>query len=91
MRDGADVLVLDEPTSAMDAEAEAEIFESVRQVARDKLVVLVSHRFSNVRMAEDIVVLEGGRIVEQGNHDTLVARNGTYARWFALQAAGYRA
>lgn len=90
MRQDADVLVLDEPTSAMDAEAEAEAFARVRALAKDKAVVLVSHRFSTVRIADEIVVLAGGRVVERGSHDDLLAANGRYARLFTLQAEAYR-
>jgi ABC-type multidrug transport system fused ATPase/permease subunit len=90
MRRDADVLVLDEPTAAMDAEAESEVFDRVRQLADDQMALLISHRFSTVRMADRIVVLDGGRIVEQGDHDTLMAAGRTYARLFTLQAEGYR-
>lgn len=90
MRSGADVLVLDEPTAAMDAEAEAQVFEHVRALSRDKMAVLISHRFSTVRMADHIVVLDHGRVAEQGSHAQLVERRGRYARLFELQAAGYR-
>jgi ATP-binding cassette, subfamily B, bacterial len=90
MRSSADVLVLDEPTAAMDAEAEAQVFEHVRGLSRDKMAVLISHRFSTVRMADHIVVLDHGKVVEQGTHHELVARGGRYARLFELQAAGYR-
>ena len=90
MRRGADVLVLDEPTSAMDAEAEARVFEHVRQLASEKMVVLISHRFSTVRMADQIVVMAGGRIVESGTHESLMANGARYAQLFNLQARGYR-
>lgn len=90
MRSGADVLVLDEPTAAMDAEAEAQIFDHVRGLSRDKMAVLISHRFSTVRMADHIVVLDHGVVAEQGTHHELLARRGRYARLFELQAAGYR-
>ena len=90
MREGADVLVLDEPTSAMDAEAEVKIFEHFREVTRDQMAILISHRFSTVRMADHIVVLDRGQVVEQGSHEELMARNGRYAHLFTLQAAGYR-
>ncbi|MCA9705482.1 MAG: ABC transporter ATP-binding protein [Myxococcales bacterium] len=90
MRQQADVLVLDEPTAAMDAEAEAQVFDHVRSLSRDKMAVLISHRFSTVRMADHIVVLDHGRVVEQGSHHALLERGGRYARLFELQAAGYR-
>ncbi|MFO0335066.1 MAG: ATP-binding cassette domain-containing protein, partial [Pseudomonadota bacterium] len=90
MRTRADVLVLDEPTSAMDAGAEAEIFEHFRTLTRDRITILISHRFSTVRMADQIAVLEDGRIVEHGSHDRLMTLDGRYARLFSLQARGYR-
>jgi ATP-binding cassette subfamily B protein len=90
MRSRADILVLDEPTAAMDAQAEAEIFEHFRQLARERITILISHRFSTVRMADQIAVLDGGHIVEQGDHAALMARDGVYARLFTLQARGYR-
>jgi ATP-binding cassette subfamily B protein len=90
MRDAADVLVLDEPTAAMDAVAEAQVFEHVRNLSRDRMVILISHRFSTVRAADHIIVLHGGRIREAGDHATLMARGGRYERLFSLQAQGYR-
>lgn len=90
MRGGADVLVLDEPTSAMDAEAEAMIFDRVKQLTEDQIAVLISHRFSTVRMADRIVVLDGGRVIEEGTHAALMAAEGRYAGLFRLQAEGYR-
>lgn len=90
MRESADILVLDEPTSAMDAEAEADIFTRVRELAEDKLAILISHRFSTVRMADEIIVLDQGRIEEQGSHEALMEAGGRYARLFTLQAQGYR-
>jgi ABC-type multidrug transport system fused ATPase/permease subunit len=90
MRKSADLLVLDEPTSSMDAEAEAQIFQRFKDLTLDKMAILISHRFSTVRMADRIVVLENGRIREQGSHEHLLRQNGRYARLFELQAAGYR-
>ena len=90
MRTGADILVLDEPTAAMDARAEAEVFEHFRNLASDRITILISHRFSTVRMADQIAVLDRGRVVEHGSHEQLMAMGGTYAGLFALQARGYR-
>ncbi|MDN5924077.1 MAG: ABC transporter ATP-binding protein/permease, partial [Xanthomonadales bacterium] len=90
MRSQADILVLDEPTAAMDAEAEATIFEHFRELAGERIVILISHRFSTVRMADQIIVIQEGRIVERGNHAALMARDGHYAHLFSLQARGYR-
>jgi ATP-binding cassette subfamily B protein len=84
------VIVLDEPTSAMDAKAEYELFRQFRQLAAGRAAVLISHRFSTVRMADCIYVLEGGRIIERGTHADLMTRNGTYARLFEMQAQHYR-
>ncbi len=90
MRTGADILVLDEPTSAMDAEAEVQIFNQFRKVTQDQMAILISHRFSTVRMADWIVVLANGKVIEHGTHDELVAAGGRYAHLFSLQAAGYQ-
>jgi ATP-binding cassette subfamily B protein len=84
------ILVLDEPTAAMDAEAEHEIFQRFRDLKRDRTAILITHRFSTVRMADRIVVFDDGRIAEEGTHDQLIALGGTYAHMFELQAAGYR-
>jgi len=90
MREAAELLVLDEPTSAMDAEAEAAVFQRLKELSHDKMAILISHRFSTVRMADRIIVLDRGRIREEGSHETLVASGGRYAHLFSLQAAGYR-
>lgn len=86
----AEVLILDEPTSALDAEAEYEIFLRFRELMQGRVAVLISHRFSTVRMADRIVVLSEGRIIELGSHEELMAHNQSYAHLFNLQAEGYR-
>lgn len=90
MRTNADILVLDEPTAAMDAEAEVQIFERFRSLTQKQMVVLISHRFSTVRMADKIVVMAGGEILEEGSHEELLQLGGRYARLFSIQAAGYQ-
>ena len=90
MRSSADILVLDEPTAAMDAEAEATIFEHFRKLTTNRIAILISHRFSTVRMADQIIVIQDGRIIERGSHDALMAQDGHYAHLFKLQAQGYR-
>lgn len=90
MREEADILVLDEPTAALDAVAEYAVFERFRELTRGRTTILISHRFPTVRMADRIVVIEHGRIIEQGSHADLLARDGRYAELFALQARGYQ-
>ena len=90
MRKNADILVLDEPTSAIDSQAEYEIFDRFRNLTKDKMVFLISHRFSTVRMADKIVVIEQGELLETGTHEELLKANGRYATLFSLQAQGYR-
>ncbi|HEX6638618.1 MAG TPA: ABC transporter ATP-binding protein [Steroidobacteraceae bacterium] len=90
MRKDADILVLDEPTAAMDAAAEAEVFEHFRSLMGRKIGIVISHRFSTVRMADEIIVLDQGHIVERGGHDALMQEDGIYAKLFTLQARGYR-
>jgi ATP-binding cassette subfamily B protein len=90
MREDADILVLDEPTAAMDARAEAQVFEQFQALARERMVILISHRFSTVRMADQILVVEGGRVLERGSHEELMQLDGHYAGLFKLQARGYR-
>jgi len=90
MRSDADILVLDEPTAAMDAPSEAAIFDHFRSQSDNKMTILISHRFSTVRAADQIVVIHDGEIVERGDHDSLMASNGQYASLFRLQAKGYQ-
>jgi ATP-binding cassette subfamily B protein len=89
MREEADILVLDEPTAALDAEAEHAIFERFRTLAAGRTTFLISHRFSTVRMADRILVLEGGQVIEDGSHAELVQAGARYAHLFQLQAQGY--
>ncbi len=89
MREEADILVLDEPTAALDAEAEHAVFERFKRLAEGRTTILISHRFPTVRMADRILVIEGGRLLEQGSHDELLALGGRYAHLFSLQAQGY--
>ena len=86
----AQLLILDEPTAALDARAEYEVFQRFAELTGGRMAVLISHRFSTVRMADRILVLQGGELCEQGSHDELVALGGLYAELFQLQAAGYR-
>jgi ATP-binding cassette, subfamily B, bacterial len=89
MRD-AQLLILDEPTAALDARAEYEVFRRFAELTDEKMAILISHRFSTVRMADRILVLEHGRVLEDGSHEALLALGGRYAELFNLQAAGYR-
>ncbi len=89
MRD-AQVMILDEPTAALDARAEFEVFERFKELSAGKTAVLISHRFSSVRMADRILVLADGRVEASGTHEQLMAQGGRYAELFELQAAGYR-
>jgi len=86
----AQVLILDEPTSALDARSEYEVFQRFAELTAGKMAVFISHRFSTVRMADRIVVLENGRIAEEGDHEALTSLGGRYAEMFELQAASYR-
>jgi ATP-binding cassette subfamily B protein len=90
MRSDADILVLDEPTAAMDASSEAAVFDHFRTASGDKITILISHRFSTVRAAAQIIVIDNGEILEQGNHESLLAEDGQYAHLFRLQARGYQ-
>ena len=89
MRD-AQVMILDEPTAALDARSEFEVFQRFKELSQRRTAVLISHRFSSVRMADRILVLAGGRVEASGTHDQLMAQGGRYAELFELQAAGYR-
>lgn len=86
----AQLLILDEPTASLDARSELEVFERFAELTYGKMALLISHRFSTVRMADRIVVLEGGRLVEEGSHAQLMALGGRYAGMFEMQAASYR-
>ena len=89
MRD-SQILILDEPTAALDARAEYEVFRRFSALVKGRTAIIVSHRFSTVRMADRIIVLSGGRVVEEGNHHDLMKSKGLYAELFSLQAVGYR-
>jgi len=89
MRD-AQLLILDEPTASLDARAEYEVFARFSRLVAGRMAVIISHRFSTVRMADRIVVLKDGMLVEDGSHDQLVQGKGPYSELFSLQASGYR-
>jgi ATP-binding cassette, subfamily B, bacterial len=86
----AELLILDEPTAALDARSELEVFERFAELTEGKMALLISHRFSTVKMADRIVVLSGGRLIEEGNHQQLMSKGGVYAGMFEMQAASYR-
>jgi ATP-binding cassette subfamily B protein len=86
----APIVVLDEPTASIDAKAEMEIFDRFREIAKNTTALLIAHRFSTVRIADHIIVIQNGQIIEEGNHESLMGTGGTYAHLFALQANGYR-
>jgi ATP-binding cassette subfamily B protein len=86
----AQLLILDEPTAALDARAEYEVFLRFSELMAGRMAVVISHRFSTVRMADRIIVLSDGRVVEEGSHESLVASRGLYSELFEMQAAGYR-
>ena len=90
MRKSANILVLDEPTAAIDAKAEAEIFAHFRELTKNRISIIISHRFSTVRMADHIIVFEKGRVVEEGSHPELIEKQGIYENLFELQAQGYK-
>ena len=86
----ADIWILDEPTSSLDPEAEAAIFAELKEILRGRIGIVISHRFSTVRIADRIAVIEDGKVIELGTHDELLQAGGRYAHLFELQAAGYR-
>ena len=89
MRD-AQILILDEPTSALDAQAEYDLFARIKDLTSGKMAMFISHRFSTVRMADKILVLENGLLIEEGGHAELMLQGGRYAELFELQASSYR-
>jgi ATP-binding cassette subfamily B protein len=86
----APILILDEPTAAIDAVSEAQIFDNIYKFMKGKTVIIISHRFSTVRNADRIIVLDKGKIIEDGSHEELLAKNGKYAKSFKIQAEGYK-
>ena len=87
---GRDILVLDEPTSSLDASAEYQVFQRFKALTEGRIAILISHRFSTVRMADVIAVLKEGKLAELGSHAELMRHGGSYAALFELQAQGYR-
>jgi ABC-type multidrug transport system fused ATPase/permease subunit len=86
----SELLILDEPSASLDAEAEADLFARIRTLAAAQSAILISHRFSTIRLADQIAMLRSGRVEELGTHESLIAKGGRYAELFALQATGYR-
>ncbi len=86
----APILLLDEPTAALDAEAEMQLFKDYKELVKNKLALLITHRFNTVKMADRIVVLEQGQVLEDGSHTDLLRLHGRYAEMYEAQASGYR-
>ena len=86
----AQMLILDEPTSSLDVQSEHEVFEHFRELTANKMAILISHRFTTVRMASNIIVLDDGKVIEQGTHENLMEHRGRYSMLFNMQAEAYR-
>lgn len=89
IKQGAEVVILDEPTAQLDVRGELEIFDRILEATKDRTTILISHRFSTVRRVDKILVIEGGRVIEQGNHEELMAAHGRYRAMFELQASRF--